>query len=216
MWLVTRPGQMPWITKLLAPVSAEVGSGPLVGCTISSSSVRTVVHEVGLGVSVAPAVQRFEQSRAGGLLPRRRCKSTVRRAPRCKRAKHRRPVLGAGEQDRVGDLGAQRGPVRQSESRQQPAPADAVDGEVAPRALAYRTNGVHEVLHRYLNVAGGVLREVHVAEGTPARTSESCSPFGHASLPSTPVPVTKSTGARDALLIDSWQNSDDRSLPGSQ
>jgi hypothetical protein len=51
MWLVTRPGQMPWITKLLAPVSAEVGSGPLVGCTISSSSVRTVVHEVGLGVS---------------------------------------------------------------------------------------------------------------------------------------------------------------------
>src|SRR5829696_4396654 len=59
-------------------------------------------------------------------------------------------------------------------------------------------------------------------EGTPARVSESCNPAGHASLPSTPVPVTKSTGVRAALVTDSWQNSDDRNLseftpsPGSR
>src|SRR5829696_4561905 len=51
-------------------------------------------------------------------------------------------------------------------------------------------------------------------EGTPARVSESCNPAGHASLPSTPVPVTKSTGVRAALVTDSWQNSDDRNLSG--
>ena len=38
----------------MAPWSAEVGSAPPVGCTTSSTSVRTVVHEVGPNVSRRP------------------------------------------------------------------------------------------------------------------------------------------------------------------
>src|SRR5215207_4233061 len=47
----------------------------------------------------------------------------------------------------------------------------------------------------------------------PSRTSDDWIPLGHASLPSTPVPVTSNTGVRDARVADSWQNSDDRSVP---
>src|SRR5215207_4734937 len=53
-WLVVRPGQMLWMTRLLAPRSADVGCAPPVGCTSSSSSVRTVVHDVGPNVSGRP------------------------------------------------------------------------------------------------------------------------------------------------------------------
>ena len=54
MWLVCRPGHMFWMTRLLAPDSAEVGWGPLVGWTVSSVSDRTVVHAVGPGVGSRP------------------------------------------------------------------------------------------------------------------------------------------------------------------
>src|SRR5215207_5396970 len=53
-WLVVRSGQMLWMTRLLAPLSADVGCAPPVGCTTSSSSVRTVVHDVGPNVSRRP------------------------------------------------------------------------------------------------------------------------------------------------------------------
>src|SRR5215210_6287744 len=50
MWVTVRPGQTSWIRTLVAPFSAEVGRGPVTGCTVASVEERTVVHEVGPGV----------------------------------------------------------------------------------------------------------------------------------------------------------------------
>jgi hypothetical protein len=54
MCVTCRPGQTSWIITLVAPRSAEVGCGPVVGCTVSSVAERTVVQAVGPGVSSRP------------------------------------------------------------------------------------------------------------------------------------------------------------------
>jgi hypothetical protein len=51
MWLTWRPGQTDWMAMFVAPVRAEVGCGPVCGWTVSSVVERTVVHDVGPGVS---------------------------------------------------------------------------------------------------------------------------------------------------------------------
>ena len=105
-WLTTRPGQSFWMTMLLAPPSAEAGCGPDCGCTNSSVSERTVVHAVGPGRLVAPGADGGDQLGARRLLPERG-RAAAERAGRG--VAERRPVLGAGDRDDVGDLRAQVG-----------------------------------------------------------------------------------------------------------
>lgn len=73
-------------------------------------------------------------------------------------------MLGPSCGKDVGDLAAQIGPVGQGKAREQTALADPEDGDGTPGDAGLPADRVDQVLDRDLDVGGGEVREVDVAD----------------------------------------------------
>ena len=115
---------------------------------------------------IAAVVERPLELRADPLLPEGRGASWVpaEGVEKCRRRGPVRPVLRARNGNGIRHLAAQRRPVGERPTRQQPALAVPVEGDRAPGHLPHTTDRIDHVLGAGLYVGERLVRQLYVAD----------------------------------------------------